>query len=181
MVVDEIARRHGFALWRSRPRFDSELAEGLIAGQAVVLLKPSTYMNASGYAVRRVFDFYKLNMLDLAVFHDEIELPPASFRVKLGGSDAGHNGLRSITEVIGPNYRRVRIGVGRPIHKSQVHGYVLDNFTQADQIWLSPMVAAITENIEMLATNQDVNFQNKVHLALQDAGFGNKGNRRPPS
>jgi peptidyl-tRNA hydrolase, PTH1 family len=181
MVVDEIARRYDFTPWRSRSRFESDMAEGSIAGQAVALLKPSTFMNASGFAVRSVFDFYKLNMFDLAVFHDEIELPPASFRVKFGGSDAGHNGLRSITEVIGPNYRRVRIGVGRPIHKSQVHGYVLDDFTRADLIWLSPMILSITENIGMLANNKDTDFQNKVHLALQDAGFGNRGNRRPPS
>ena len=138
-------------------------------------------MNVSGYAVRGVFDFYKLNMFDLAVFHDEIELPPGGFRVKFGGSDAGHNGLRSVSESIGPNYRRVRIGVGRPVHKSQVHGYVLDDFTPADLNWLAPMIEAITENVGMLANNQDTNFQNKVHLALQDAGFGNRGNRRPPS
>jgi PTH1 family peptidyl-tRNA hydrolase len=181
IVVDEIARRYGFTPWRSRSRFDSDLAEGQIAGQDILLLKPSTFMNASGLAVRSVFAFYKLNMFDLAVFHDEIELSPATFRVKFGGSDAGHNGLRSISESIGQNYRRVRIGVGRPIHKSQVHGYVLDDFTDADLTWLAPMIGAVTQNIGLLANNQDTNFQNKVHLALQDAGFGNRGNRRPPS
>jgi PTH1 family peptidyl-tRNA hydrolase len=82
MVVDEIARRDGFGPWRSRSRFDSEMAEGVIEGEQVFLLKPSTFMNASGYAVRSVFNFYKgLDIPDLSVFHDEIELPAAGFRV----------------------------------------------------------------------------------------------------
>ena len=182
MVVDEIARRHGFGPWRSRSRFHGDVAEGLLDGQQVLLLKPSTFMNVSGHAVRAVLNFYKeLSIRDLSVFHDEIELPPGGFRVKVGGSDAGHNGLRSISENIGSHYRRVRIGVGRPDHKSQVHSYVLNDFALDDLNWLGPMIKAITENIDMLAADKDSNFQNKVHLALQDVGFGNKGNRRPPS
>ncbi|MBB4370167.1 PTH1 family peptidyl-tRNA hydrolase [Bradyrhizobium sp. cir1] len=181
IVVDAIAERYRFNQWRQHPRFEGELATGMIDGEQVMLLKPSTYMNASGLAVLSVLSFYKLHRSDLSVFHDEIELPPAGFRVKVDGGDAGHNGLGSITERIGPNYRRVRIGVGRPIHKSQVEGYVLGNFTTLDMEWLSPMINSIVENIGLLIRNQDSSFQNKVHVALQAAGFGKRGNRSSPT
>jgi peptidyl-tRNA hydrolase, PTH1 family len=181
MIVEEIARRHDFQLWRSRQRFDGDTAEGIIDRQQVILLKPSTMMNASGYAVRSLLQFYKLQLEDLSVFHDEIELPAGGFRVKVGGSDAGHNGLRSISESIGPSYRRVRIGVGKPEYKSQVHSHVLGDFSPADLLWLNPMISAIAGNIDLLVVDKDSSFQNKVHIALQGAGFGSRGKRRPPS
>ena len=181
IVVNAIAKRHGFQQWRPRSRFDGMTTEGSLRGEQVILLKPLTFMNASGYAVQSLLTFYKMKISDLSVFHDEIELPPAVFRVKIGGGDAGHNGLRSISESIGPNYRRVRIGIGRPVHKSQVESYVLGDFESEDLNWLEPMVGAIADNVGMLATNQDAMFQNRVHMVLQDAGLGSRGNRRPPS
>src|ERR1700709_150819 len=112
MAVDEIARRHGFQPWRRR--FQGETSEGTLERERVVLLKPMTFMNDSGRAVQEALQYSELSLADLVVFHDEIELPPSKMRVKIGGSDAGHNGLRSISSHLGKDYKRVRIGVGHP-------------------------------------------------------------------
>ena len=119
MAVDAIAKRHGFAPWRRR--FQGVATEGAIGGEKVLLLLPGTYMNESGRAVAEAMHFYKMPLGDIVVFHDEIDLPPAKVRVKIGGGNAGHNGLRSISAHIGNDYRRVRIGVGHPGDKELVH------------------------------------------------------------
>src|SRR3569833_1532645 len=131
MAVDQIARRHGFAPWRRR--FQGETSEGTLDGERVVLLKPMTYMNESGRAVGEAMHFFKLTLGDLSVFHDELELPPAKIRVKVGGGIAGHNGLRSISAHAGNDYRRVRIGIGHPGAKEMVHGFVLNEFAKAER------------------------------------------------
>ena len=114
MVVDEIARRHGFAPWRRR--FQGEASEGTLDRERVILLKPTAYMNNSGNAVQDAAQFFKLTQGDVVVFHDEIELPPAKIRVKVGGGIAGHNGLRSISAHVGNDYRRVRLRRRSPGH-----------------------------------------------------------------
>ena len=119
MAVDEIARRHGFAPWRRR--FQGETAEGTLDRERVVLLKPTTFMNNSGRAVQEAANFFKLAAGEITVFQDELELPAAKVRVKVGGGIAGHNGLRSISSHIGNEYRRVRIGIGHPGIKELVH------------------------------------------------------------
>ncbi len=95
-----------------------------------MLLKPATFMNESGRSVGEALRFYKLAMDALTVFHDELDLAPFKVRVKVGGGTAGHNGLRSIDQHLGPDFRRVRIGIGHPGHKDRVHGYVLGNYAQ---------------------------------------------------
>jgi PTH1 family peptidyl-tRNA hydrolase len=95
-------------------------------------------MNDSGRAVAEAMHFYKLPLSDLAVFHDEIELPPAKVRVKVGGGIAGHNGLRSISAHVGNDYKRVRLGVGHP-GKELVHGHVLSDFSKADRAWVEAL------------------------------------------
>src|SRR5215471_4093445 len=112
VAVDGIARRHGFGPWRRR--FQGETSEGTLASKRVILLKPTTYMNDSGRAVQEAVNFFKIDAGDVTVFQDELELPPAKVRVKVGGGIAGHNGLRSVTSHIGNDYRRVRIGIGHP-------------------------------------------------------------------
>src|SRR5688572_23153540 len=119
MALDAIARRHGFAPWRRR--FQGQTSEGSIGGQRLLLLKPETYMNESGRAVGEAAKFFKIAPPEILVLHDEVELPPAKLRVKAGGGNAGHNGLRSITDHVGNDYRRVRIGVGHPGVKDLVH------------------------------------------------------------
>lgn len=170
LAVDAIARRHGFAPWRRR--FQGETSEGTIGGEKVILLKPATYMNESGRAVGEAANFFKLGVDAIAVFHDEIELPAAKLRVKVGGGIAGHNGLRSISAHVGNEYRRVRIGVGHPGVKELVHAHVLNDFAKSEQLWVETMLDAIADNASMLADGRDSSFQNKVHLALQAKGIG---------
>jgi peptidyl-tRNA hydrolase, PTH1 family len=170
MVVDEIARRHGFAAWRRR--FQGETAEGTLDGERVVLLRPSTFMNESGRAVQEAAGFFKLAPGEITVFQDELELPPAKLRVKAGGGIAGHNGLRSISSHIGNDYRRVRLGIGHPGVKELVYGYVLSDFAKDERAWVEALREAIADNAGLLASGRDSTFQNKVHLAMQAKGFG---------
>ena len=172
IVVDEIARRHGFAPWRRR--FQGETAEGTLERERVVLLKPATFMNDSGRAVQEAANFFKLAAAEITVFQDELELPPGKVRVKIGGGIAGHNGLRSITSHIGNDYRRVRIGIGHPGIKELVHGYVLSDFAKSDRPWVETLCEAVADNAGLLTTDRESTFQNKVHLALQAKGFFEK-------
>jgi len=172
MVVDEIARRRGFAPWRRR--FQGETAEGMLDRERVVLLRPSTFMNESGRAVQEAANFFKLTSNEVTVFQDELELPPAKVRVKIGGGIAGHNGLRSISSHIGNDYRRVRLGIGHPGVKELVHSYVLSDFAKDDRPWVSALCEALADNAGLLAANSDSTFQNKVHLAMQAKGFFDK-------
>ena len=128
MAVERIAERHGFGPWRKK--FSSLAADGEIGGHKVLLLKPETYMNDSGRAVAEAARFHKLGEDDVLVIHDEIDLAPAKLKIKTGGGNAGHNGLRSITSHIGNDYGRVRIGVGHPGSKELVHGWVLARLLQ---------------------------------------------------
>jgi PTH1 family peptidyl-tRNA hydrolase len=170
MVVEAIARRHGIGPWRRR--FAGVAAEGPIGGERVVLLMPATYMNDSGRAVAEAAHFYKIDVGDIVVFHDEIDLPPAKVRVKTGGGVAGHNGLRSISSHVGNDYRRVRIGVGHPGAKELVMPYVLGDFAKAERPWVEALCDIIADNAAMIAKGEDSAFQNKVHLAMQAKGFG---------
>ena len=172
MAIDEIARRHGFAPWRRR--FQGQTSEGSIDGEKVVLLRPETFMNEFGRSVQEAANFFKLGVDDIIVFQDELELPPAKLRVKVGGGIAGHNGLRSISAHIGNEYRRVRLGIGHPGIKELVHGHVLSDFAKDDRPWVEALCRAIADNAGLLATAKDSTFQNKVHLAMQAKGFFDK-------
>jgi len=170
MVLETIAKRHGFPPWRRR--FQGVASEAPLGGERVQLLLPGTFMNESGRAVAEAMHFYKLGLSDVVVFHDELDLPPGKVRVKTGGGVAGHNGLRSITAHVGNDYRRVRIGIGHPGVKEMVHGYVLSDFSKADRAWVAALTDIVADNAELLARGQDASFQNKVHLAMDAKGFG---------
>jgi PTH1 family peptidyl-tRNA hydrolase len=171
MVVDEIMRRHESGLHRLR--FHRGVgAGGRIGDERVLLIKPDTYMNESGQAVAEQTRFYRLEPADVIVFHDELDLAPGKMRVKIGGSDAGHNGLRSITAHIGSEYKRVRIGIGHPGHKGLVHDYVLNDFAKSERPWVETLCDVIADNAALLVAGADSSFQNKVHLAMQAKGFG---------
>jgi len=166
MAADVIHDRYRFAPYRSR--FQGQFAEGSIAGRKVFLLKPMTYMNDSGISVGAAARFFKLPPAAIVVMHDEVDLAAGKLRAKTGGGDAGNNGLRSITSVLGPDYRRVRIGVGRPQREGgRVHNHVLGNFSKADEDWLVPMLDAIAEAAPWLARNDDPGFMNKVAVTLR--------------
>lgn len=162
MAVDVIHESYDFVPWRSR--FSGMVAEGTLGRRKTYLLKPMTFMNASGDSVGAAARYFKLPLSAVVVMHDEIDLAAGKIRAKTGGGDAGHNGLRSITATLGPDYRRVRIGVGHPGDKSRVHGHVLNNFSKADEDWLVPMLSAIAESAPLLAQDDLVGFMNKVAL-----------------
>jgi PTH1 family peptidyl-tRNA hydrolase len=169
MAVEAIARRHGIAPWRKR--FQGESAEGAVGGQRVLLLKPQTYMNDSGRAVAEAARFFKIPLADIVVFYDELDLPPGKLRVKTGGGNAGHNGLRSISAHVGNDYRRVRFGIGHPGVKEMVQHHVLSDFAKSDRPWLEALIDAVADNADLLAKGEDATFQNRVHLAMDAKGF----------
>lgn len=170
MAVQSIARRHNFAPWRRR--FQGVAVEGTIGGERVLLLLPGTYMNESGRAVQEAARFYKIEPGNIIVFHDEVDLKPAKVRVKLGGGVAGHNGLRSVTAHIGNDYRRVRIGIGKPETKERVPMHVLGDFNSSEWPWVEAVCDVIADNAGLLVAGKDASFQNRVHLAMEAKGFG---------
>ena len=170
MAVQAIARRHNISPWRRR--FQGVAVEGNIASERALLLLPGTYMNESGRAVAEAVHFYKLEPGNVAVFHDEVDLRSAKVRVKIGGSDAGHNGLRSITAHLGNDYKRVRIGVGKPPIKEMVPTHVLSDFAKSERPWVEALCELMADNAGLLVEGKDSSFQNKVHLGLDAKGFG---------
>jgi PTH1 family peptidyl-tRNA hydrolase len=161
MAAGAIARRHGFAAFRSR--FKGELAEGTIGGERCLLLCPQTFMNLSGESVLAAMSFYKIMPGDIVVIHDELDLRPGKVRVKRGGGNAGHNGLRSIDAMIGADYWRIRIGIGHPGVRELVHPYVLQNF-DADEarLWVVPLIEAVAEAIPVLLGGAPDAFMSEV-------------------
>jgi peptidyl-tRNA hydrolase, PTH1 family len=170
MAVDAIAEAGRFGPFRAR--YQGLAADGLIGETRVVLLKPETYMNESGRSVGAALRYAKLDLSALIVIHDELDLAPGKVRVKVGGGDAGHNGLRSITAHIGSDYKRVRIGIGHPGDKALVYRYVLSDFAKSEAGWVEAVGRAIAEAAPLLAAGRNASFQNKTHLAMEAAGFG---------
>lgn len=168
MALDALARRH--ATMPFRARFQGLACEATIAGDKVLLLKPQTYMNESGRSVGEAMRFFKIALGDVYVFHDELDLAPAKLRVKIGGGNAGHNGLRSMTAHCGNDYGRVRLGIGHPGAKELVHAYVLNDFAKAEQPWVEDLCDAIAADADLLARGDNASFQNKVHLAMTARG-----------
>jgi len=166
MAVDTIAEVHGFA--PPQKKFQGWLQEGRIGPEKILLLKPATFMNESGRAVSEALRFYKLDMADLTVFHDELDLAPMKVKVRRGGGLAGHNGLRSIDQRLGPDFRRVRIGIGHPGHKDRVTGHVLGNYAKAEMDPLADMLGAIAAEAEWLAKGDDARFMSDLALRLQE-------------
>jgi PTH1 family peptidyl-tRNA hydrolase len=165
IVVDELHAHYKFGPWKAK--FDGLLSEGNLGGRKTYLLKPQTFMNLSGGSIGPALRFFKLPLEALVVIHDEIDLAAGKLKVKTGGGDAGQNGLRSITATLGPDYRRVRLGIGHPGEKHKVSGHVLDNFSKDDILWLKPLVMAMVEAAPLLAKDDDAGFMSKVALLLK--------------
>jgi PTH1 family peptidyl-tRNA hydrolase len=165
IVVDELHAHHKFGPWKAK--FEGLLSEGSLAGRKTYLLKPQTFMNLSGDSIGPALRFFKLPLEALVVVHDEIDLAAGKLKVKTGGGDAGQNGLRSITATLGPDYRRVRLGIGHPGEKTRVTGHVLQNFSKDDIGWLKPLVMAMVEAAPLLAKDDDAGFMSKVALLLK--------------
>jgi PTH1 family peptidyl-tRNA hydrolase len=178
MAADAIARRHSFSPWSKK--FQGLLAEGTLAGEKTLLLKPQTFMNLSGQSVGEAMRFYKLDPSSLIVFYDELDLAPGKVRVKTGGGAGGHNGIRSIDQHVGKEYRRVRIGIGHPGAKPMVHGHVLGDFAKADDEWLEPLLSSIADNAPLLVKDDGSSFMNRVTLDLREKLQPTGDHDRPP-
>ena len=166
MAVDIIAELHRFGPWQKK--FRGLVSEGRIGRHRVLLLKPQTYMNDSGDCVQQALHFHKRDVEALTAFHDELDLAPMKAKVKQGGGTAGHNGLRSINAALGPDFRRVRIGIGHPGHKDRVTGYVLGNYAKSEIEPLSDLLGAIGAEAEWLADGDDVRFMSEVARRMHD-------------
>ena len=166
MALEEIARRHGFGPWRKR--FKGEVAEGTIAGQRILALKPQTYMNASGDAVQQAAAFLKIPPENVIAFHDELDLAPGKLRVKLGGGVAGHNGLRDMRRAFGsPEFWRVRMGIGHPGHKDAVTGHVLGNFAKVEMDPLADLLGVLAAELPTLLAGDEPRYLSDIALRLQ--------------
>lgn len=167
MALDTIAEIHGFG--SVQKKFQGWMQDGRIGTERIILLKPATFMNESGRAVGEAMRFYKLDMPALTVFHDELDLAPFKVKVKHGGGTAGHNGLRSIDKHLGPDFRRVRIGIGHPGHKDRVTGHVLGNYSKNEIDDLAAMLGAVGAEAGWLAAGDDARFMNDVAMRLQES------------
>jgi PTH1 family peptidyl-tRNA hydrolase len=172
MAVEAIAREHNFPPFRNR--FQGFIADGAIGESRAALLTPQNYMNESGQSVGEAMRFFKLDVKAVVVLHDELDLAPAKLRVKVGGGNAGHNGLRSITAHIGNDYKRVRLGIGHPGARELVMPFVLGDFAKAEMGWVGALCDAIATHAALLSKGEDALFQNKVHLSMDAAGFAGK-------
>lgn len=162
MALDRIAADHGFGPWRAR--FQGQVCEGRFGSTRVTLLKPETFINLSGQSVRAAADFFKIDPQDITVFHDELDLAPGKCRLKTGGGHAGHNGLRSIHAHLGPDYDRVRLGIGHPGDKNRVAAYVLSDFAKAEAEMLDDLLRGISDGAPALAAGEGPKFLNAVSL-----------------
>ena len=160
MVMDAIASDYGFGPWRSK--FQSQISEGKVGGDKVLLMKPDTYYNETGRAAQAALQFYKLSAADVTVFHDEIDLAPGRTRVKRGGGHSGNNGIRSMIAHVGADVRRIRMGVGHPGDKSRVMPYVLSDFSKADEVWRDALIEACSKSLPLLFEQNDERFQTEV-------------------
>lgn len=167
MAVEAIAARHRFGPWKRK--FSGAAADGEIAGERILLLKPETYMNESGRAVGEACRFLKIAAGDVIAFHDELDLPPGAIRMKCGGGNAGHNGLRSLTQHIGNDYWRVRLGIGHPGSKDLVSPYVLSDFAKAERDWLRALLDAVAAEAGEITTLRDKKFVAAVQKRLAPA------------
>lgn len=163
MAIDEIASRYTMAPFRSK--FSGMIAEGQVAGEKVVFLKPQTYMNLSGNSVQLAAHFYKIAPENIVVFYDELDLAPGVLKVKKGGGSGGHNGIKSMDKCLSTqDYWRVRIGIGHPGDKNRVSGYVLSDFTKADYEWLDDLIPAIGKEADKIVSDSPQGFTNSLAL-----------------
>ena len=164
MAVEAMARRHNFSPFKSG-RFSAEISEGRFGSEKALLIKPQTYMNKSGQSVGEAMRYFKLTPEDVFVFYDEADLAAGKLRYKLGGGAAGHNGIKSITQHIGSDFHRIRMGVGHPReagHEQELSKHVLSDFSKSDTEWLDPMLDAVADQAGYLANGDGPRFLTAV-------------------
>jgi PTH1 family peptidyl-tRNA hydrolase len=165
MAADVLAASARAPAWQRK--FKGQVTTVTLGGKTFLLLKPMTFMNLSGEAVGEAMRFYKLAPADVIVFHDDIDLLPGKVKVKQGGRNGGHNGLKSVDAHIGPDYWRVRMGIGRPANRNQVTDYVLSDFAKADRAWLEELLHAVAEHFPLMLAGKDATFMSRVAESLK--------------
>ena len=153
LLIDEINKK--FKLSKQKPKFKGLLTTGNINEQKVYAIKPLTFMNSSGICIKEIIEYFKIDVKDVFVFHDDMDIDLGKVKVKFGGNSAGHNGIDSIDKNIGKNYSRIRIGIGRPQKNSTGADYVLDNFSNEEKDNMQEVAKNIIESLSIL-TNKDL-------------------------
>lgn len=156
LAVSKIVEDNNFSNWKKK--FQGCSSTGILASKKIIALKPMTYMNLSGQSVGELIRFYNIASKDVIIFHDEIDLPLARVKVKVGGGHAGHNGLRSVDQHIGSGYTRVRIGIDRPTDKNAVANYVLNNFSKSENVIIKTLIEEISNATTYLIEEQNSAF-----------------------
>lgn len=167
MAMDAIAESTpSFSVFKSK--FQGTLSEGRLGNKKVILLKPETYMNNSGQSVVKAAQFYKIQPENIIVFHDELDINAGDIRIKKGGGNAGHNGLKSIQAHLNtPDFWRVRMGIGRPPHKdASVSNFVLDDFSKAEKEWLIPMIELVGDNADIIVNEDPKAYEKTIKSKL---------------
>ena len=166
-ILDSMAELNNFQPWRKK--FQSQITEGYLNSKKVMLIKPETFMNNSGNAIQEVLNFYKLNVENLTVIHDDLDLKIGKVKLKTGGGSAGHNGLKSIDQNVGSSYLRLRFGISRPANKAMVAKYVLSDFTVSDRDEIEPLIIKISRHIEKLFNENQQEFLNQINQTQEKA------------
>ena len=174
-ILESIAELNNFQPWRKK--FHSQITEGHLNSKKVMLIKPETFMNNSGNAIQEVLNFYKLNVANLAVIHDDLDLKIGKVKLKTGGSSAGHNGLKSIDQHVGSGYIRLRVGISRPVNQAMVAKYVLSDFSDNDNNEIEPLIIKISGQIEKLFNKNQQEFLNQINQTQEKAVYHNPKNK----
>ena len=161
LVIDAINSK--FKLSKQKPKFKGLLTTGKIGDHKVFAIKPLTFMNSSGVCIKELIEYFKINVKDIFVFHDDMDIDVGKIKVKLGGSSAGHNGIESIDKNIGKNYSRIRVGIGRPKSNSNSEDHVLDNLSSDEKVTVEDVTKNIIESLSLLIEKDLDLFSSKVN------------------
>lgn len=164
LALDSLAL-HFDASWQKNSKLSGNIATSIHNGTKLIFLKPTTYMNESGRAVALVKNYYKLDVGDIVVIHDELDLECGDVRYKIGGGSAGHNGIKSIDQSIGNLYHRIRIGIGKPLHKDMVSAFVLSSFINSEKQLINKAISSITNNFKYLIDGDIEEFNSSLRGA----------------
>lgn len=161
MAVDAMHRRHNFSVWTEK--FKAEMSKGDVNGTKTILLKPLTFMNLSGESIQQAAHFFKIKPENIIVLHDELDLDPLRVKIKIGGGNGGHNGLKSTQKMMGtPNFKRVRIGIGHPGDKNKVSGFVLSDFSKKERPDFDVLCEHLADHLPKIIKNEDAKVMNDL-------------------
>lgn len=166
-IIDAIAEEFSFPNFSNK--FSSLVSNKIIGPHKITLLKPQTFMNLSGNAVSKIINFYKIDLDNLIVIHDDLDLKLAKVKMKIGGGSGGHNGIKSIDQHLGPNYYRLRIGIGKPQHQKDVSNFVLNKFPKEEEKFIQEIIKNILDNFNLLIAKDLATLMNRVNNSISNS------------